>query len=194
MLRFDSNIPTVLFIGGSLGAKFINETVVDALPKLVEKCQIIHQTGKNNFPVVRDTAKLVLKDVPEMNRYRIFDYLDNEYLRMAAGAADLIVSRAGSSLFEIAAWGKPSILIPITESANGHQRRNAHIYEKTGACVVIEENNLSPNLLISEIGRLLNDVELREKMAESARNFSRPDAAEKIARAIVNIALSHEIS
>lgn len=191
-LNLDKNIPTILVIGGSLGARLINERILDALPDLVSKYQVIHQTGKLNVAEVTKTADIILANNPNKNRYRVFDYLDNIDLTMSAGAADLIISRAGSFIFEIAIWGIPSIVIPITESNGNHQRMNAYAYARSGASFVIEESNLTSHVLLSEIDRVLQDEKMREKMALAAKNFSHPDAAKKIAREIINIALTHE--
>ena len=129
---------------------------------------------------------------PNISRYRIFDYLNNLSLTMAAGSADLIISRAGSTIFEIACWGIPSIVIPITETNGNHQRMNAYAYARSGAASVIEESNLTPNVLIGEIDRILQDNNLKQKMSIAAKNFTHPNAADKIAREIINIALTHE--
>ena len=111
---------------------------------------------------------------------------------MAAGAATIVISRAGSTIFEIAAWGLPSILIPLPDSAEDHQVKNAFSYARTGACVVIDQNNLTPGLLISEIHRILQHPELMRTMQTAARGFSRADAGKAIANALLDIALSHE--
>ena len=109
-------------------------------------------------------------------------------LHAAFAAADIIISRAGAgAIFEIAATGKPAILIPITESANDHQRENAFQYEKAGACVVISEENLFGDLVIREINNILQNPGKLKKMRENAKTFYRPDAAEIIARDIINI-------
>lgn len=193
-LKLEKSLPTILIIGGSLGAKIINERILDSLAKLIDKYQILHQTGKNNVAEVSGTSKIILENNPNGSRYRIFDYLNNLNLTMAAGAADLIISRAGSTIFEIAAWGIPSIVIPITESNGDHQRINAYTYARSGAASVIEESNLTTNVLIGEIDRILQDKELRKRMSASAKSFAKPDAADKIAREIIEIALSHEQS
>jgi len=190
--ELEKNIPTIFIIGGSLGAKIINERIMDALPKLLEKYQLIHQTGKANVLEVSKLADIVLTNNPNKTRYRIFDYLNNLSLTMAAGAADLIISRAGSTIFEIASWGIPSIVIPITETNGNHQRINAYDYARSGAASVIEESNLTTNVLIGEIDRILDDKTMQGKMSVAAKNFTKPDAADKIAREIIAIALSHE--
>jgi UDP-N-acetylglucosamine--N-acetylmuramyl-(pentapeptide) pyrophosphoryl-undecaprenol N-acetylglucosamine transferase len=112
---------------------------------------------------------------------------------MAAGAADLIISRAGSgAIFEIAQWAKPSILVPIPQDVSRDQERNAFAYARSGATVVITQENLTPNLLITEINRLMDNPKECQVMSEHAREFARPDAARKIAREILNLAIEHE--
>ena len=167
--------------------------VIDILPKLLEQYQVIHQTGKKLFDAVKRTADVVLENSPYHTRYRPFGFLNAHALRMAAGASSLIISRAGAgSIFEIAAWERPSIVIPIPTKISHDQRRNAFSYARSGAAIVIEEENLTPNLLGSEVTRLMNDENPRAKMKNRAQKFSRPDAARKIAEVIVEIALEHE--
>lgn len=191
-LNLENSVPTIFIIGGSLGAQIINERVLDSLTKLVDKYQVLHQTGKSNVTEVAKTAEIILANSPNKSRYRVFDYLNNLTLTMAAGAANLIISRAGSTIFEIAAWGVPSIVIPITESNGNHQRLNAYTYARSGAAVVIEESNLTTNVLIAEIDRLLASPELLTKMSMAAKAFAQPNAANIIAKEIIGIALTHE--
>lgn len=191
-LQLNETIPTILVLGGSQGAQKINDLIIDALPYLVKNYQVIHQTGKNNIKIIKETADVVLLNNPNKDRYRPYDYLDLLTIRMAAGASDIIVSRAGSTIFEIASWAKPSILIPITKSNGDHQRKNAYSYARAGGCVVIEEKNLTSNILLAEINRILQNPNEKDKMIESAKNFSRRDAAKLIAKEILSIGLKHE--
>lgn len=191
-LNLIEDIPVILILGGSLGAKIINDQILSILPKLVEKYYVIHQVGKANIEEVLGTASVVLNDNKLKNRYRPYDYLNNLNMSMSAGAASLIVSRAGSAIFEIANWGIPSIIIPITDSNGDHQRQNAYNYARSGGAIVIEESNLSPNILLSEITRIMNDNNLTKTMSEGAKNFVKVDAANLIAREIIKIGLKHE--
>lgn len=191
-LDLEPNVPIIFITGGSQGAQLVNDIIIEALNDLVSKYQIIHQTGKNNFEDVKQRSEVEIANNEHKNRYKIFDYLNNTALRMSAGSADLIVSRAGSTIFEISSWGKPSILIPITDSNGDHQRKNAYTYARSGAAIVIEESNLSPNILVSEINRLFDNPEEMKKMAQCAENFSKNDGAETIAKEILNIAIEHE--
>jgi UDP-N-acetylglucosamine--N-acetylmuramyl-(pentapeptide) pyrophosphoryl-undecaprenol N-acetylglucosamine transferase len=191
-LKLEEAAPAVMIFGGSQGSQIINDNVLDIIAELVNDCQIIHQTGKNNFDYVNGRAQVILEKSEFKSRYRPFAFLDISSLRMAYGASDLIVARAGStSIFEIAASGLPAILIPLANSAQNHQKENAFVYASLGACDVIEELNLSPSVLKTEIRRLLENKEKMQKMSEAAKNFSKPDAAEKIAREIINLALEH---
>ncbi|MBX4197772.1 undecaprenyldiphospho-muramoylpentapeptide beta-N-acetylglucosaminyltransferase [Candidatus Parcubacteria bacterium] len=191
-LKLQNNVPVLLVLGGSQGSQIINQNILDALAKLVEKYQIIHQVGENNVKETNETANVVLLDSQFKDRYKSYDHLNDLAMRMAAGIADVIVSRAGSTVFEIANWGVPSILIPISDSNGDHQRKNAYSYARTGAAVVIEENNLAPHILISEIDRIMNDAALRGKMRTAALGFTHQNAAELIAAEILTIAIGHE--
>jgi len=189
--KLNSDLPVILVLGGSQGAETINNIVVDTLPELLTKYQIIHQTGKNNIEDVLSRSKLVMENNPNINRYVALPYLNNLATRMAAGCAGIVVSRAGSAIFEIASWGIPSIIIPITNSNGNHQRKNAFNYARSGACEVIEESNLSPHLFVAEIDKLFSSKQKLAQMKENALAFATPTAAEKIAESAIEIALTH---
>ncbi|OJI08844.1 MAG: hypothetical protein COV08_02985 [Candidatus Vogelbacteria bacterium CG10_big_fil_rev_8_21_14_0_10_49_38] len=191
-LQLSRDLPIIFVIGGSQGANKINQLIVDILPQLLERYQLIHQTGKNNFAELKQRVNFVLKDNPLANRYKIFDYLDSTALRMTAGVTTLVITRAGSALFELANWGLPAIVIPIPEEVSHDQRTNAFTYARSGAAVVIEEKNLTASILKSEIDRIITDDKLRDEMIAGAKNFARPKAAATIAKEILKIALSHE--
>jgi UDP-N-acetylglucosamine--N-acetylmuramyl-(pentapeptide) pyrophosphoryl-undecaprenol N-acetylglucosamine transferase len=191
-LHLKENTPTLLILGGSLGAEKINDMILTSLPQILTFCQVIHQTGVNNFEDVKERSSLIVKDRELLDRYHPFAYLNDEALSMVSGASDLVISRAGSSIFEIASWALPSILIPITTSNGDHQRKNAYTYARFGGAIVIEESNLSPAILVFELKRLLGDQALLLKMSDSAKKFFKPDSAKKIAEEIINICLSHQ--
>ena len=191
-LNLEPGLPVIAIFGGSLGAKRINDTVLDSLPDLLNKYQIIHQTGKLNFTEVKGTSEIILEKNPFKDRYHPYDYLNALAERMVAGTAALIISRGGSTIFEIAAWGIPSIIIPISDSNGDHQRKNAYNYQRSGACIVIDENNMTPEILETEIKDILENPDKIAKMRAGALSFAKTDAAYKIASAVVDIALSHE--
>lgn len=189
---FDQSLPTIFIIGGSQGAEIINDIILDILPDLIKNFQIIHHTGPLNLEVIKESAAAILLNNPNKNRYKPFAYLNNLEMRMAAGVASLVISRAGSTIFEIASWAKPSIIIPIADSNENHQVKNAFAYAKAGACSVIEEENLKAHILLSEIKRIIENKEISEKMQEGAKNFFKPGAADAIARELLSIIISHE--
>lgn len=189
---FDQSIPTIFIMGGSQGAEFINNAILDILPNLLKDYQIIHQTGPVNISVIKESGAAILLENPHKDRYKPFGYLNSLEMRMAAGAASLIISRAGSTIFEIASWAKPAIIIPITNSNGNHQIKNAFAYAKAGACSVIQEENLKPNILLTEIKRIIENKEINEKMTLGAQNFFKPGASDTIARELLSIVLSHE--
>ena len=191
-LKLDQNVPTIFITGGSQGAQPINEAVLTILPELVADFQVIHQVGTANFAETNTRAGVILSNSEHKNRYRLYDYLNDTALRMTAGVVGLIVSRAGSTIFEIAHWGIPSIIIPLPESISHDQTTNAFTYAKSGGAVVIEQTNLTPSVLLSEIRRVMADRNLQQTMSQKAKEFSRPDAARLIAKELINISLSHE--
>lgn len=193
VFHLEENLPVILFLGGSQGAKTINDIALDIAPELVKSAQVIHQCGKNNAKEVKNRLSVVLNEkTPLKSRYQVYGYFDDNNLRNAQSAAKIIISRAGaSSIFEIATWGIPSIIIPLPDSAQGHQRENAYTYARTGAAEVIEESNLTPNLLLSRIKNLLDDQKKWEAMKEATKGFSQPKAARQIARELLSLALEH---
>lgn len=192
-LDLDPKIPTILIIGGSLGASAINEAVMEALPRLLEHYQVVHQTGKKHIEEVKKIAEAVLSQNIHKNRYRPYNYMDTLTLRSAAGASSLVISRAGSAIFEIASWGLPSVIIPIRESNGNHQIKNAYAYARAGAASVIEEPNLTGNILVAESERILNSPEILSSMKLAATNFIKPNASRLIAEEIMKVALRHDI-
>lgn len=191
-LKVEKGRPTILVLGGSQGAEAINNIIIDSLPQLLQKYNIIHQTGKDNFDEVSGMARITVSAAGAEDRYRVFGLLNALSLRMAAGLSDLIISRAGSgTIFEIASWGIPSIIIPIPQSISHDQTKNAFSYARSGAAVVIEQENLKASILLAEIERILSSPETAARMKAAAKDFSQPDAAHKLARVLVDISIEH---
>ncbi len=190
---FTPEIPTLLILGGSQGAEHINNTLHQSLRTLLDSYQVIHQIGKDNFETFQELVTVELRGHEHIRRYRPVPFLNEIDLKNAAGCADLIISRAGSgSIFEIASWGKPSILVPIPEDVSRDQRKNAYAYVHSGATEVIEQENFTPHVLIAEVARVLSDEVLLGKMREGAKHFAKPEAARAIAQELVNMMLAHE--
>ncbi|MEK7624648.1 MAG: UDP-N-acetylglucosamine--N-acetylmuramyl-(pentapeptide) pyrophosphoryl-undecaprenol N-acetylglucosamine transferase [Patescibacteria group bacterium] len=191
-LGFNSSEPLVLVVGGSQGALRINNFVLDNLGEILDLAQLFHQSGPVNFSETKKEADFLLRTLGDsyQKRYQLVGYLqDAKTVKEAFAAADLVISRAGSgSIFEIAAFGKPSILIPIPEEVVGeHQIINAYEYAKTGAAVVIEESNFKSSIVLDQARKILTNPELQNKMSQAAKNFAKPEAAKKIAEEILKI-------
>jgi len=186
--KLDGSRKTLLVVGGSQGAKPLNDILLDTLPTLLEDYQVIHQCGARNFGEVKREAEFVLHGIKDNKAedYKLFGFLSPEELADAYEASDLVISRAGAGeIFEIAARAKPAILIPFKHAAQGHQRANAYAYADTGAARVVEEENLTPHIFVDEIKKILNDAGVMAEMSESAKLFAKPDAAEMIAKELL---------
>jgi UDP-N-acetylglucosamine--N-acetylmuramyl-(pentapeptide) pyrophosphoryl-undecaprenol N-acetylglucosamine transferase len=190
LLHLTTKKPVILVLGGSQGAQKINDIILDILPNLVEIAEVIHQTGDDNYNGVFNESRVVLDGLTgeQLISYHPVNFLVEPEYVAAMHMADLIISRTGAgSIFEIAAVGKASILVPITDSPSNHNRRNAYIFAENGRAEVIEESNLTPNLLLSVIRSILNNPEKRKTMEEKAKQFATPDAARLIAQALLNL-------
>jgi UDP-N-acetylglucosamine--N-acetylmuramyl-(pentapeptide) pyrophosphoryl-undecaprenol N-acetylglucosamine transferase len=177
----------VIFIeGGSQGAKNINDKILNILPELLRKYQLIHQTGEKNFDEVKRHAGELGTKAGYEGYHPVAFYGDE--IKDILAVADLVISRAGAgSISEIAACGKASILIPLPTSANDHQRMNAYSIAKVGGCVVIEEGNLGENMLMDKIDEIMEKEDLAKKLSETIALFHHPDAADRIAEGILGM-------
>lgn len=181
LFKLTGEKPVLLIIGGSQGAQRINDLILLILDEILQDFEIIHQTGMKNFKQVQGEIAVVIKK--EMAKYyHPVAFLKEHELREALAVAHIMVSRASAgAIFEIAAAGLPSILIPLAEAAQEHQLNNAYSFSETGASIVIEEINLSPHFFLERLKFLITRPEELKKMSEAAQKFSRPQAAEIIA-------------
>ncbi|HEX3722877.1 MAG TPA: undecaprenyldiphospho-muramoylpentapeptide beta-N-acetylglucosaminyltransferase [Nitrolancea sp.] len=180
--NFTPNLPFIYVTGGALGAHAINEAVSAALPRLLRSTQIVHQCGPESANA--DYSRLLevgLKLQSELqNRYVVRERIGTELADIYAGAS-LVVGRAGAgTVAELAALGKPSILIPLPGAGGDEQTLNARVLADAGGSVLLPQSELTPDRLSSEIERLLQSGRLDE-MAASARQCGRTDAAERLA-------------
>lgn len=177
--------PVILFWGGSQGSEAINDFVLNILNELLKEFEIIHSCGRKNLKEITAESQVVIeKGLGKY--YHLIGFLDEEKLKHALKISDFIISRAGSgAIFEIAAAGKPSILVPLPTAAKKHQAKNAYMYAETGAGLVIEEDNLTPHFFLKKIHYMFLHPDELEKMKEQALRFSKPLAAKAIAREIL---------
>ncbi|MBI4476110.1 MAG: undecaprenyldiphospho-muramoylpentapeptide beta-N-acetylglucosaminyltransferase [Acidobacteria bacterium] len=174
----------VLVFGGSQGAHAINLAMVEAAPKLAASTVdlfVTHQTGIRDLELVRRAfAEAGLRGRVEGFLYE----MDREMK-----TADLVVCRAGATtLAEIAAAGRPAILVPFPMATDDHQRKNAEALASVGAAVMIEQKELSGTRLAGEIVALARDAGRRHRMADAVRKFSRPNAAALIVERLLTLA------
>jgi UDP-N-acetylglucosamine--N-acetylmuramyl-(pentapeptide) pyrophosphoryl-undecaprenol N-acetylglucosamine transferase len=169
----------VLVFGGSLGARRINEAAIDAFADA--PFRVLHASGTRDYPALRER----LGDPPPAN-YDLREYITP--FGPALAAADLTVARSGGSVFEIAAAGLPAILVPYPHAAADHQTTNARWMVDAGAAVVIRDDEVTPQRLDDEVGALLRDPARLTAMAEASRGLARPDAAQVIAREVLDAA------
>lgn len=175
--------PTLLILGGSQGAEPINDLVIASLRDLLIRYEVIHQTGERRYNQVIEEAKVEVGAGVEVG-YHARPFFAEQELADVYALANLMVSRAGTSIFEIAALGKPAILIPLPSAAQDHQRENAYAYAHTGAALILEQGNLTPHLFAERISSLLDNSETIQKMSERAKAFAKIDADEKIAEEV----------
>ena len=166
----------VLIFGGSQGAHAINVAMVEAASRLAAAgvaLAITHQTGERDLDLVRTAYQRA--GIAARSEAFIYE-IDREMK-----AADVVMCRSGATtLAELAASGTPSILVPLPNSTDDHQRRNAEVFAASGAGVVIEERDL-PAVLADALRALVGDAERRRTMSRAARTMARADAAERIA-------------
>jgi UDP-N-acetylglucosamine--N-acetylmuramyl-(pentapeptide) pyrophosphoryl-undecaprenol N-acetylglucosamine transferase len=184
-LRTPQQAARVLIFGGSQGAHAINVAMVEAAPRLATadatRFAITHQTGKRDVELVRDAYQRAGLEA----RVQAFLFeMDREMKQ-----ADLVVCRAGATtLSELAAAGRPAILVPLRLASDDHQRKNAQVIARGGGGEVIEEHELTGERLADAIVRLASDSNRRRAMSVAIRRFARPDAASRIADRVWQLA------
>ena len=175
----------VLIFGGSQGAHAINMAMVEAASRLAaagaQRLALTHQTGERDVELVRDAYRRAGLEA----RVEAFLFeMDREMT-----STDIVVARAGATtLSELAAAGKPAVLVPLPTAADDHQRKNADVIARAGGAVVIDERELTGERLADALLRLSEDTAHREAMARAIRTFARPDAAARIADKVFELA------
>ncbi|HET9740694.1 MAG TPA: UDP-N-acetylglucosamine--N-acetylmuramyl-(pentapeptide) pyrophosphoryl-undecaprenol N-acetylglucosamine transferase [Solirubrobacteraceae bacterium] len=164
----------VLVFGGSLGARSINEAAVRAFADAPYR--VLHVAGRRDFAALTAPGP----------HYILRDYV--EPFGAALAAADLAVARAGGSVFELAQYGLPSVLIPYPHASGNHQAANARWMEQAGAATVLPDEQLTPERLRAEVDALVDDEPRRTAIAAASRALARPDAAHVIAREVLRAA------
>jgi UDP-N-acetylglucosamine--N-acetylmuramyl-(pentapeptide) pyrophosphoryl-undecaprenol N-acetylglucosamine transferase len=174
----------VLILGGSQGAHALNMAMVAAAPELVRHCAdvaLVHQTGERDVAAVREGYRHA--GIPA----RAEPFFDPVAREMAE--ADMVICRAGATtLAELAALGRPAVLVPFPAATDDHQRRNAEVLARAGAAVLVDERDLTGDRLAAVMSDLLDDAPRRSRMGDAMRSFARPDAAARIVDRLLELA------
>ncbi len=186
---FDGSKPVVFFTTAQQGSQKINETLLLCIIGLTSTYHVIHQCGEVPYDQInKQIRQIVVEQKGSTNRtidfdYKLFGVMTADQMSLAYSACDVVISRAGTVLFEIAATSKMAIIVPLEGSASNHQEKNAREFEKFGA-IVIEEDNFTEHLLLTEINIAMQK---KDEVSLKISGFSRVDAASTIANSLVQI-------
>ena len=178
--------PRLLVFGGSQGAGALNVTlprVIERLLARVPGLTVLHQAGARHVDATRTAYAETGADA---GRWQVEAFLDDMPMRFAE--ASLILCRSGSSVAELAAAGKPSLLVQFPRAADNHQRRNAEAFARVGAAAMLLESEMTPERLLAELTGLLEDEVRLKEMAERARSLARPNALTRIGEMVWQLA------
>ncbi|MBE6704164.1 MAG: undecaprenyldiphospho-muramoylpentapeptide beta-N-acetylglucosaminyltransferase [Ruminococcaceae bacterium] len=188
-LGFDEETPMILSYGGSLGAMMINRNVLSVIENFSEKNDVyhVHATGRGEWQEIKskllergytDNGDYVTKGKVTVREY-IYD------MPVLLSAADIVISRAGAmTIAEIAALGKASVMIPSPNVTNNHQYKNAHVLEKAGGAVLIQEKDLTPDTLANALSELINDREKLQSLKNNVRQFAVTDSLDRVEKVV----------
>ena len=187
--RIEADAHCLLVFGGSQGARSINTCALDAFvgegPAARDRdYHVLHIAGNRDYPLARER----IEGAGGARAYTLLEYEPD--LADALAACDLVLARAGGSVFELAAGGRPAILVPYPYATARHQHANAAWMAAAGAAEVVEDSDLDPCELARSVAELFADRERLEAMAAASRSLARPDAAERIAAEILAAARS----
>jgi UDP-N-acetylglucosamine--N-acetylmuramyl-(pentapeptide) pyrophosphoryl-undecaprenol N-acetylglucosamine transferase len=184
--RRESALPRLLVTAGSNGARVFNETmplIVGRLLEAVPGLSIVHQAGMRQLD---ETRAAFAASGADPARWSVEGFLTDMPAQYAA--CDLVLARSGSTVAELAAAGKPSLLVPFPQAADDHQRKNAEVFAEAGAAVMMLQVSLTPDMLLAELKRLLSDREVLAEMGVKARGLAHPGALQRIAEMVVELA------
>lgn len=180
-LGIDASTQTLFVIGGSQGARTLNQWLVEIRPNLREAgIQVVHQVGERN---AADFERY-----PQDASYRWFGFMDAQTLGQAFSAADLVLSRAGAStLSEIALFGKAGVLVPYPHAYADHQWYNAMELQKAGGAVVFRESELHAQKLLTVLMSLFDNPDQLTTMGDASRRCGKEDAAERVVQQVLEV-------
>ncbi len=179
--KLSGDLPVILITGGSQGAAAINEAVMASLPELTQRYQVIHVTGERNIEHVRFEFKRLKLEHTE--RYLAFSFLSDD-MGLALAAADLVIGRGGANTFsELAALGKPALIIPHPGLED--QMVNTKALARLGAIKVIQQDRLTKSALIAQVDQILGSEKEQSMLTEAIKAFAVTDADQRLADLIL---------
>ena len=179
----DAQKPLVVVTGGGLGARRLNNVVVEVLSKLQQKVNVVLVAGAGQY----DELRAILP--PDGPHFQLYPFINN--IHSLLGAADIVVTRAGATtLLELAALAKPTILVPNAALTGGHQLKNAAVYGEAQVAIVLDEDAMvaRPEMLVEAVNSYLKDPKTTAIMAKHFGTFAKPHAAEDMAKMILKAA------
>jgi UDP-N-acetylglucosamine--N-acetylmuramyl-(pentapeptide) pyrophosphoryl-undecaprenol N-acetylglucosamine transferase len=189
-LGFDTALPVLYVTGGARGASPLNQRIEQLLPELLETCQVVHQAGPAaaNHDADRLRARATSWPEPIRRRYKVTEFIGDELPDVYA-ACDLVLGRAGAgTVAELAFLGKPSILIPLPGAGADEQSRNADLLVSAGGAISLAQADATGERLREVMMSLLSSPERLRNMAENAKSVGFPDAAERLAMTLLDLA------
>lgn len=182
---FDGSLPTVYVTGGAQGSQQINAVVEDSLPWLLKQANVIHQCGPGNLDSLRRSTERL--PAQTARRYHLTGFLGPELPDVLA-LADVLISRSGAgTMAEVTALGKAAVFIPLATAAGNEQVHNArHLADAGAAAALLDE--VTPASLRKVMEPLLADAEARQRLAQRARLYGQPDAADRLADVLLSAA------
>jgi UDP-N-acetylglucosamine--N-acetylmuramyl-(pentapeptide) pyrophosphoryl-undecaprenol N-acetylglucosamine transferase len=180
-------LPCVYVTGGAQGSRKINHAVRDALPELLLRCRILHQCGSADLEEMNDVAGALPDTI--RGRYIVRQFVERDEIGDAYALADVVIGRAGAgTVCELAALGKPSVLIPLEPSSKDEQLRNAQRLADAGGAVIVRQASLTPETLIDAVMPMLRNPEGRVKRGLEASALATPNATNDVVDALLTLA------
>lgn len=174
--------PLLVVTGGGLGASRINDAIAISLDRLLKITSVVLVSGNGQYDELRSIT-------PKNNEnFQLYSFISDDFVSLL-GAADVVITRAGATtILELASLAKPTILIPNAKLSGGHQLKNAAVYQKINAVVIIDEDKLvdNPDIIVTAVDNILSDPVGSKKMAHVFSSFARPDAAQDVADMIIS--------
>lgn len=196
-LKLDPALPVLLVTGGSQGARHLNQVVCRALPQLLPNCQLLQISGTKLFAETRDLAEQTMAGLDDSlrSRYRLVPYMSDE-MPLALQAAELVICRSGAStLCELAALEKPSILVPLPPAiGSSPQEQNAAVFGAAQAAEVVRNADLSPEILAERVYSVISQPARLQTSQAALRQFAKPQATKAIVETILKMAQGSRVN